>query len=236
MDFAPMDPRPSGFPVFRSRSFLLLLAGLLWLRAGAANVELAPATSVRGYVARLLINEVPFPGERGWESEADSKDAMRQVLLVLDARLNHIPARYTQRQIATVQTDDMITLMTAGGERGQIDGFYLDARGQPATVPRIQSRIDYLMGIAGQGKPGTFARLLNHAQKLSNDYFNQRLVEHDFFEPLEVVGQTPVTGRAYSWMTDVGQFHPGGRYVKIPDDDQGSLGGNRFFTLKDLTK
>ena len=36
-------------------------------------------------------------------------------------------------------------------------------------------------------------------------------------------------------MTDVGQFHPGGRYVRIPDDDQGGLGGNRFFTLKNLS-
>jgi hypothetical protein len=85
-----MEPRPSGFSAFRSRSLFLLLAGLLWVRAGAANVNLAPATDTRGYVARLLINEVPFPGERGWESEADSKDAMRQVLFVLDARLNHI--------------------------------------------------------------------------------------------------------------------------------------------------
>ena len=68
---------------------------------------------------RLLINEGPFPGERGWESEADSKDAMRQVLLVLDARLNHIPPRYTQTQIAAVKTDDIIVLMTAGGVHGQ---------------------------------------------------------------------------------------------------------------------
>ena len=231
-----MDSRPSRFPVLRSRSGLLLLAGLLWARASAGNVELAPATEVNGYVARLLINEVPFPGERGWESEQDSKDAMRQILLVLDARLHHIPTRYTQKQIATVQTDDMITIMTAGGVHGQIDGFFLDDQGRPATVPRIQTRIDYLIGIASQGKPGTFARLLNHAQKLANDYFAQRLAERDLFEPLEVVEDTAVTGRAYSWMTDVGQFNPGGRFVRIPDDSQGGLGGNRFFTLKDLTK
>lgn len=231
-----MAPRPSRFPALRSCRLLLLFAGAWWTPAYAGNVNLAPAAETRGYVARLLINEVPFPGERGWESEADSKDAMRQVLLVLDARLHHIPARYTQTQIATVKTDDMIILMTAGGVHGQIDGFYLDDAGRPVTVPRVQSRIDYLMGIAGQGKPGTFARLLNHAQQLVDDYLAQRLAEGDIFEPLEVVEATPVTGRAYSWMTDVGQFHPGGRYVKIPDNDQGSLGGNRFFTLKDLTK
>ena len=231
-----MASHPSRSPVLRAYSLLLLLAGALCVPARAGNVNLASPTATNGYVARLLINEVPFPGERGWESEADSKDAMRQVLLVLDARLNYIPARYTQKQIATVQTDDMITLMTAGGERGQIDGFYLDSAGRPATVPRVQTRIDYLMGIAGQGKPGTFARLLNHAQTLSDAYFARRLAERDIYEPLEVVERIPVTGRAYSWMTDVGQFHPGGRYVKIPDYEQGSLGGNRFFTLKDLTK
>ena len=231
-----MDSPPSVFSRYRARSFFLLLAGSLWLQAGAANVTLAPPREPRGYVARLLINEVPFPGERGWESEADSKDAMRQVLFVLHARLHHIPARYTQKQIATVETDDIIILMTAGGVRGQIDGFYLDDAGNPATVPRVQTRIDYLLDIAGKGKPGTFARLLNHAQKLSDAYFAQRLAEGDVFESLDFINSTPVTGRAYSWMTDVGQFHPGGRFVRIPDGNNGSLGGNRFFTLKDLTK
>jgi hypothetical protein len=221
--------------IFPQSGCQILLAGLLAGPAVAANVELAPATEPAGYVARLLINEVPFPGERGWESEADSKDAMRQVLLVLDARLHHIPARYTQRQIATVQTDDMIILMTAGGVHGQIDGFYLDEAGRPATVPRVQARIDYLMGIAGQGKPGAFARLLNHAQALATGYFSRQEPSPDLFLQLSVIADTAVTGRAYSWMTDVGQFHPGGRYVRIPDADQGSLGGNRFFTLKNLS-
>jgi hypothetical protein len=86
------------------------------------------------------------------------------------------------------------------------------------------------------GSITSFARLLNHAQQLADTYFAQRLAERDFFASLRSVEAIPVTGRAYSWMTDVGQFHPGGRYVRIPDDDQGSLGGNRFFTLKDLTK
>lgn len=219
----------------RSWGSSLLLACLLVAQAATAAVTLAPARSERGYLARLLINEVPFPGERGWESETDSKDAMRQVLLVLDARLHHIPPRYTQIEIATVETDSMIAVMTAGGIHGQVDGFYLDASGQPATVPRVQSRIDYLSNIAGQGKPGAFARLLNHAQTLADAYFAQQLVARDIFESLNSIAGIPVTGRAYSWMTDVGQFHPGGRYVRIPDQHQGGLGGNRFFTLKNLS-
>lgn len=222
----------------RWRGFLRLSAWLglaCWLTGPALAVELADPESPEGYVARLLINETPFPGERGWESEADSKAAMRQVLLVLDARLRHIPPRYTQRQIATVQTNDMIELMTAGGVHGQIDGFYRDAHGRPATVPRVQTRIDYLVGIASQGKPGAFARLLNHAQALSTAYFSQNQPLSDLFVDLQQVAGSPVTGRAYSWMTDVGTFHPGGRYVRIPDDNQGGLGGNRFFTLQNLS-
>lgn len=224
-------------PNHSGRSFRIVLgllaAGLLAAPAVAA-VDLAPAQSPEGYVARLLINEVPFPGERGWESEADSKDAMRQVLLVLDARLKHIPARYTQRQIASVQTDDIIDLMTAGGIHGQIDGFYRDDRGRPATVPRVNTRLEYLVGIAGKGKPGTFARLLNHAQFLASSYVLRKESAPDLFAPLSIISGKPVTGRAYSWMTDVGNFHPGGRFVRIPDDDQGGLGGNRFFTLENL--
>jgi hypothetical protein len=209
----------------------LLLAGL-WSARSAAGVELADPESPAGYVALLLINETPFPGERGWESEADSKDAMRQILLVLDARLKHIPPRYTQRQIASVKTDDIIELMTAGGIHGQIDGFYRDDNGRPATVARVHSRLDYLLGIASKGKPGTFARLLNHAQSLASAYANHQAPTPDYFLSLDVISGKAVTGRAYSWMTDTGNFHPGGRFVRIPDDDQGGLGGNRFFTLE----
>jgi hypothetical protein len=213
----------------------LILAVLLGRPASAANVELASPASTEGYVARLLINETPFPGERGWESEADSKNAMRQILLVLDARLKHIPPRYTQRQIASVQTNDIIELMTAGGVHGQIDGFYRDSNGRPTTVPRVDSRINYLLGIAGKGSPGMFARLLNYAQSLASNYVRQQVPNPDLHRDLRRIASTPVTGRSYSWMTDVGNFAPGGRFVRIPDDDQGGLGGNRFFTLQDLT-
>jgi hypothetical protein len=221
-----------------SRRFLrvgcgLLIAGLLAAPA-TAGVELADAESPAGYVARLLINETPFPGERGWESEADSKDAMRQILLVLDARLHHIPSRYTQRQIATVDTDDVIDVMTAGGVHGQVDGFYRDNRGRPVTVPRVTSRLEYLVGIASKGKPGTFARLLNHAQSLATAYARHQAPAPDLFVALRNISGQPVTGRAYSWMTDVGNFHPGGRFVRIPDANDGQLGGNRFFTLQNL--
>lgn len=84
--------------------------------AAAQNVRLSPATSHEGYVARLLINEAPFPGERGWKSEADSKAAMEQILFVLDARSRHVPRPYTRRQIAATDSSDIIDLITVGGE------------------------------------------------------------------------------------------------------------------------
>src|SRR5205085_8337353 len=84
---------------------LLLLLGagaVFWPRGADAAVTLPAVGSVDGYVCRLLLNEVPFPGERRYTSEADTMLAMEGLLRVLDARLNHIPPGYTQQQIAAV--------------------------------------------------------------------------------------------------------------------------------------
>jgi len=54
-----------------------LLSGM-----AAPKVTLMPATEPGGYIAHLLINETPFPGERGFVSEEDSKATMRALLLV----------------------------------------------------------------------------------------------------------------------------------------------------------
>ncbi|MGA0367966.1 MAG: hypothetical protein ACO3N7_00780 [Kiritimatiellia bacterium] len=213
---------------------LLFLTFLLPLSLPAGNVSLQPATSREGYLARLLLNEAPFPGERGWSSEADTKACMLQILHVLDARLNHIPPGYTQKQLAAIQTRDIIDIITVGGERGQCDGFYRDASGQFTAVPRVEKRITYLLGIANDGSPGRFARLMNYAQGLATAYFHGGVKEADRFAALSNIYATPVTGRAYSWMTDKDIYNPGGRFVRIPDQHAGSLGGNRFFTLQKL--
>lgn len=197
-----------------------------------AEVSLKPADTKSGYLARLLLNESPFPGERGWVSEADTKACMLQILHVLDARLNHIPPGYTQPQIAAVRTTDIIDIITTGGERGQCDGFYRDASGRFTAVPRVEKRIVYLTGIANDGPPGKFARLLLYGQGLADAYFRGGLTEADRFASLSLVQNTPVTGRAYSWMTDKDIYSPGGNFIRIPNQQAGSLGGNRFFTLK----
>ena len=99
-------------------------------------------------------------------------------------------------------------------------------------VSRVPKRLAYLSKIAGDGKPGKFARLLSYGQGLADAYFNGGIPEVDKFAGLTTVGKTEVTGRAYSWMTDRNYYHPGGDYIKIPDSSEGSLGGNRFSTLR----
>ena len=212
---------------------ILLAAGaVVWPRAVNAAVTLPAVGSIDGYICRLLINEVPFPGERGYTSEADTMLAMEGLLRVLDARLKHIPPGYTQQQIAAVRSDKIIDIITAGGVKGQFDGFYRDASGAPAVVPRITQRIDNLLQIASRGQPGKFARLLEHAAAIARDYTSGTLSFRDPHKDVRVVNGVAATGRAYSWMTDEPQYNPGGNFLRIPDDQQGSLGGNRFFTLR----
>lgn len=204
------------------------------LGAGGARAgdfaSLAGADTKAGYLARLLINETPFPGERGYVSEEDTESAMREVLFVLHSRIKDIPAGYKQEEIAAVRTGDILDIVTA---RNQCEGFSRDAAGNRTMAPRVGERINYLMKIANSGKaPGRFARLINYAQSLATAYFATGPQGQDLFANLSVVGGVPVTGRAYSWMTGQDMYHPGGNFVRIPESQHGLLGGNRFFTLR----
>ncbi len=216
----------------------LILAGLFALlyvggrAANGANVELDPADSPAGYVALLLINEAPFPGERGYVSESDSKACMLCVLWVLHCRLTAIPPGYTQKQVAAVEGRDIIDIMTAGGVKGQVDGFYRAADGRPAAVPRVHERVNYLVGIANRGEPGKMARLLLYARDLARAYFKAGPAGQDCFAELRKIGPKAVTGRGYAWMTDARGFDPGGSFVRVPDEDKGAQGGNRFYNLE----
>ena len=222
----------------RSSSAILAICGALLLPVlvtttpASAAVSLSSSQTRAGYIAHLLVNEAPFPGERGWMSETDTKATMLAILWVLQSRLAHIPPGYRQEHIAATRTKDIIDVITVGGEKGQCDGFYRDAQGTPSAVPRVYKRIDYLTKIGNDGKPGRFARLLQYAQDLTDAYERGGIPEADKFAGLSVVERIPVTGRAYSWMTDKDCYNPGGNFVRIPDTASGSLGGNRFFTLK----
>jgi hypothetical protein len=227
-----MSLKPGNNSAMKKATLLVVVGFLCAGWALGANVELDPPSTPAGYVALLLINEVPFPGERGYVSEADSKAAMQSVLWVLHCRLKTIPPGYTQKQVAAVEAQDIIDVMTAGGVKGQIDGFYRSPDGRPQAVARVHQRVVFLVGLANQGQPGKMARLLIHARDLSRAYFKVGPTGKDFFEDLRQVGPKPVTGRGYAWMTDVRGFDPGGSFVRVPDDKQGAMGGNRFFTLE----
>jgi hypothetical protein len=212
---------------------LALAAATLSLTASAAFVELDPPTTVSGYLASLLINEAPFPGENGYVSEQNTQGAMLAILWVLNARINHIPPGYKQVWVAGVQSSNVIDVIVGTGERRQCEGFYRDASGRFVSDARVRERMAYLVNIANSGgKPGRFASLLNYAQGLARAYVKGGMEGADRYAGLKQVGQIQVTGRAYSWMTDKDYFSPGGNFVSIPDQDEGSLGGNRFFTLR----
>lgn len=202
------------------------------LPLAAAEVTLAPASETAGYLARLLINESPFPGERGYVSEEDSKAAMRALLLVIDARCRKIPAGYTRSEIADTRSTNVIDIITAGGFRGQMDGFYRDARRAPALAPRVTARVNRLLRIAAEGEPGRFSQLLNYAQALASAYLEGVTPSPDRFAGITHIPPKKVTGHAYAWMSDQDCYHPGGDFVRIPDRLSGRLGGNRFFTLE----
>lgn len=217
---------------------IALLATLLCLAqqvASAGNTKLSDFSSLEGYLACLLINEVAFPGEQGYISEQNSMQAMENILLVLDSRIFHVPSPYTRFQIAQTSSDKLLDVITAGGKNGQVQGFYRDAEGYATMDSRIPKRIHYLEGIANDGAPGRFARLLNHGTQLSINYIAKLRRPENLFVNLRKIDTTPVTGRAYSWMTDRHYYHSGGRFVRIPNKLNGSLGGNRFFTLQAIS-
>lgn len=208
----------------------------LWLAAaggaqgGEAFATLEPKTSREGYLARLLINEVPFPGERGFVSEEDTRTAMREVLWVLHGRTKLVPAGYKQEEVGGTTGTNVLDFITA---RRQCEGFMRDAQGGLAMEARVEARVEYLLKLANSGsKPGRFANLLNYAQDLAKRYFAEGMTEADVFAELTSIGGVPVTGRPYSWMAGQDIYHPGGSFVRIPDSLRGLLGGNRFFTLQ----
>lgn len=210
-------------------SSALVVAGLCAMQVVAANVELQPADSEEGYVARLLINEVPFPGDPLYRNEEDSKRGMFAILVVLDNRIHYIPPGYTQAQIANTKTRDIIDVITAPG---QVQDFFKTRDGQFTASRRVFVRVNYLVKIANQGSPGRFAHLLNYAQELAQDYFRGEITGQSVFGSLEHVGGTPVTGRGYAWMTAGLPCEPGGSFVKVPRSLDGLLGANRFYTLR----
>ncbi len=205
--------------------------------AAPALAELDRADTASGYLARLLINETSFPGERAYVSETDSKNAMLAILYVLHSRIQNIPQGYRQEHIAGVRSTNITDVITGGGGKRQCEGFYRNAAGRFVTAPRVEERVNNLLSIANRGsKPGRFSRLLNYAQGLARAYVKDSIAGADRFAGLKRVGPVEVTGRAYSWMTDTGSYHPGGNFVAIPTTDDGSLAGNRFFTLRKVPK
>jgi hypothetical protein len=88
----------------------------------------------------------------------------------------------------------------------------------------------YLLKIANKGKPGRFASLIQYAQGLADAYVSEGIDGADCFAGIKTIQNISVTGRAYSWMTDMDYYNPGGNYVRIPKELDGAWSGNHFFT------
>lgn len=216
-------------------SFLVVLLTVIGTQAASPAIfaKIEPVTATQGYLARLLINETSFPGEAHYVSEDDTKAAMLSILWVLHSRIHYIPSGYTQEQVATIRSDNIIDIIIGKGDQRICEGFLCDSKGRPGTEPRVEQRINYLLKIANSGNsPGRFASLLNYAQGLASAYLKEGIQGADRFAGISYIQPYPVTGRAYSWMTDQDCYHPGGWFVRIPNDKQGTLSGNRFFSLR----
>lgn len=165
------------------RCLLQTYFGLLlgsWAVA-APFAQLDPADTPGGYLARLLINETPFPGERAYVSETEPQAAMLAILWVLHSRIHYIPAGCTQQQVAGVRSKDIIDVITGMGGRRQCEGFFRNAAGQFVAAPRVEEPIDHLLGIANSGgKPGRFAALITHGVLLG-----QRITVPPYVPPSE---------------------------------------------------
>lgn len=219
---------PGKISVYSMIACALLLA--FAARADQPMASVKPPSTSAGYLARLLINENPFPGERGFVGVADTKAGMLSILHVLDSRLRNIPPGYRQPGVAGIATTNIIDIITAPN---QCEGFSRGPDGKPAFATRVEDRLNNLLRIANSGgKPGRFAELINYAQGLADAYIRDSIEGADRFAGLTKINQTPVTGRAFSWMTDMDCYNPGGNFVRITDDLGGATGGNRYFTLR----
>lgn len=210
-------------------SAAVLMATLIAAHGALANCRLDPMSTKAGYLTHLLINEVAFPGEPSYREEEDSLRCMYQILCVLDNRTRNIPDGYTQKWVAATESRDLIDVITAPG---QVEGFCRNTEGDFTAAPRVVLRVNRLVKIANQGPPGTTARLLNYAQWLAREYFENRRPAKDLFAGVSRVGSIEVAGGAYAWMTAGQARQPGGDFVAIPRRLGGVMGGNQFYTLR----
>jgi hypothetical protein len=127
-----------------------LRATLLLPRAAHAGVTLPAANSVEGYLCRLLINEVPFPGERGYTSEADTMLAM-EGCCACSMRASSTSRRGIRSSRSPRCARQHHRHHHGRRREGAVRRLLPRRSGTPVMVPRITQRIDNLLEISGAG-------------------------------------------------------------------------------------
>jgi hypothetical protein len=123
--------------------------------------------AVEDYLAALLINEVPFPGEPAFKSADDSKAAMRAILWTIQCRRAEIPEGYTRQQIAATSSTNLVDIITAFN---QMDGFFKTRTDRHTFAPRVAERITYLRLLGQRDDTPTISELLDFAHSNALHY------------------------------------------------------------------
>jgi hypothetical protein len=134
----------------------------------------ASLSSIEGdIVMSLLINEVPFKGDKQYVSLANSEAAMLAIAWELYNRLNTVPPGYTQHQIANVNVSGPGTIqaytkiITAPG---QFQNFStVDSKGNWVIASSVANKIQSIVALANLGSPGDIAAEVNYAITLANE-------------------------------------------------------------------
>jgi len=183
-------------------------------------------TSV-GLISRVLIGEPSFKNSvHDWPEQ---RRCMTALAALLYNRVNRIPTKYTQQEIANVTTADSREILAAPR---QFDGFGKDPQTKLYTVTTdYEQRVDARVTLANTGAPGEIYATISHAlalaKQLSDGSFDGAA---DPFINVTSVGGEKTTGRSY-YMRTQGSGSPTSQARAIPAANGGNLAGNTFFTM-----
>ncbi|MDB6131783.1 MAG: hypothetical protein JWM59_26 [Verrucomicrobiales bacterium] len=187
-------------------------------------ITLPDMQTVQGLVARVLIGEPSFRNSvDDWPIQ---RNCMMALAAVLYNRVNLIPAKYTQKDIANTTTTDYREILAASN---QFDGFGKNSSGY-TLAKEYSDRVNDRVKLANTGTPGQITETIKYALELARQLGEGKFDPNcDPFINIFKVGNDKTTGRCY-WMKTKGASSPTKYARAIPMKDGGDLAGNTFYT------